>query len=112
MRPGGLSNASPGEVGNLVLRGEDQLFGRQELDAAFLLRPHTLGVGGRLHASWCNTMPGTILTAVLALTKIRNPIVVNPRPKLALQEGRPWTFYLQADGETQKRLAQGGCCST
>ena len=28
VRPGGLSNKTPAEVGNIVVRGEDQLFGR------------------------------------------------------------------------------------
>ena len=28
VRPGGLSNKTPAEMGNVVVRGEDQLFGR------------------------------------------------------------------------------------
>ena len=45
-----------------------------------------------------NTMLSMInLTAVLAPTRL---IAVIFSPGVALQEGRPWTFHLQADGET------------
>lgn len=110
VRPGGLSNASPGEVGNLVLRGEDQLFGRQELDAVCLdvilpgcCRAVACGLV-------CNTMLSTIILAAdLGLTDL---IAIIYNPGVALQEGRPWTFHLQADGEAQERLAQGACWMT
>ena len=110
VRPGGLSNGSPGEVGNLVLRGEDQLFGRQELDAVCLdvilpgcCRAVACGLV-------CNTMLSTIILAAdLGLTDL---IAIIYNPGVALQEGRPWTFHLQADGEAQERLAQGACWMT
>ena len=38
MRPGGLSNKTPEEMGNVVVRGEDQLFGRPSDPGA----PHAL----------------------------------------------------------------------
>ncbi len=38
VRPGGLSNKTATEVGNIVVRGEDQLFGRQSDPGA----PHAL----------------------------------------------------------------------
>ncbi len=125
VRPGGLSNASPGEVGNLVLRGEDQLFGRQELDAVCLdvilpgcCRAVACGLVCILPGCCravacglvCNTMLSTIILAAdLGLTDL---IAIIYNPGVALQEGRPWTFHLQADGEAQERLAQGACWMT
>ena len=38
VRPGGLSNKTPAEVGNIVVRGEDKLFGRKSDPGA----PHAL----------------------------------------------------------------------